>query len=1004
MKGNSNNATRGGNPAWSKFDPRTGQASAYQATADSWARSGTMPGGQKPRPQQSAYDPFSGKAGTNQPFPGMSRSQSTAKKKQGFAPGNPGGDEPMAKNTSAYVNTPRERPHSTYFETAPSPTAKKSPFRSQQPTVEEEPPKTPFMPSYTERTGNHYANTGGETTYFGRAGLDRSASVRNPTATQNSAHVNPTSPISPTGSRGRHHSASPKLRPDRSRPFSSSDSSDTDGSPADRPKVVPRSRLRPDKLKRGYFAQYNRNQDSGETLPNSMPSDKASVGAGNGTSTSQIPNSFQESKTQKGNDKPLNSNADFEDTSKDDGVWERSKAAQDHIDDTQGFPRRGSLKKPETNPNPGIDGHPNPNPNLRATGANGTPGSMNSSTMYDPFHKDSTKTYSRKWSEQWGFSTPPSAAAPGKPPLWAYPSSVLPQHMLPKKEAKEVKLPAEVKLKNTSLTDSLLRSLPPDSVPSLSSLPSLNQTFKTVHADPVTCDNSFNNYATAYTNSNQQPLYADGESPLKSRSHESMNTNFSANDWNGKFEGTSGFFVPKPSSGDEHQRPSRRTKKVSPTRGMTNGRPRSASQSNSGVGSYPSAQSQPQPTSSQQQQQGSAPFAEAKFSADKWAQELKDNTWTFPSNEARTAQHPATDRHPSPKKQTKTTKQRTNVPKPASVSVEADGEEEAHYATSQGNLHPNNGYGGGGNSGGEAMDIDDDIPARKDPAGVDSGPTVNVQSGEPRLVSVEPNNPEWRASARQGQQQPPPGTRSTPTANEAAGGYALDTANSANNLFNLSKLNNVAPFTATNSTGINDLNDLNTSLPFESGSGNTVNSNISSRLSVRPGDLALPKPPKTPVPPRLPSESNPLDPMQQQRPILTQNSWERYVAEMGAYMSEWNAFNRKMLAHFKARQETVETGLHPRWIGAVGDTSRLNVDAGFSLDADAGKGPDGATDSAENLVAGSAKGGYNAYLRGINEDVVVRKHWDVAWERHRACIIALGEVKDRIRAGGRSLR
>lgn len=1037
MKGNArdsgNNTTPGGGATggWSKFDPRTGQSSAYQATAESWARSNGT-GGQKPRPGQ-GYDAFSGTKGggaaNNHQFPpGMSRAHSTTtpKKKQGFAPGNPGGDEPMAKNTSAYVNMARERPQSTYFEPAPSPTAKKSPLRSQQqqqPMAEDEMPKTPFTTSHTERAGNRYATTGGEKTYFGRVGLDRSASVRNPptatTATANNSNAqpnprtNPPSPISPSDSRSRHHSASPKLRPDRSRPFSASSSSstdDTDGSRAERPKVVPRSRLRPEKLKRGFFAQYNKNnQDSGEIFSSSVP-------FGGDSASSSAFNPFGERKTQaqtrEGGDMgSSNICTDLNDKTKDDGEWERSRTSQDHINDMWGFPRRGSLNTP--NPGPGPGGNPNMNPNM-------TPGSMKNSTMYDPFHNNNTKpkSYSRKWSEEWGFSTPPSAGAAAassgkKPPLWAYPSSVLPQqqHMLPKKKVKKEENPkpspaAAVNSGNPTSSDSFFRSLPKDSLPSLSSPPFLKQSFKSINADPVTRDNSFNNnYTAAYPNSNhypqpqqqQSPLYGAaaatgaGQSPMKSKSHESINMTFSANDWNGKFQGSEEYFAPKPSSGDEHQRSSTRT------RGRTNGRSRSASQSKPGVGRNTSTQPPPMPTSSaassstsQQQGGGPAPFAEAKFSADKWAQELKNNTWTLPHNaQQQQQQPPATvagvraDRHSSPKKQTKTTKQRTNVPKPASVSVEVDGEEETVHAA-DGGLGAKKEYGGGG----EAMDIDDDIPAGKE--------QMNGPPGEPRLVSVEPNNPEWRASARQGQQpqqQQPMGTRSTPDP-------AFANAKSGNNLLNLSKLNNIAPFTTTNHTGINDLNDLNTTLPFESRPGNTVNtSNTSARLTVRPGDLALPKPPKAPVPPRCTSDPTnlPLDPTQQMRPMLTQKTWDRYVAEMGAYMNEWNAFNRKMLGHFKARQETVETGLSPRWISAVGDSSRLNLDAGLNLDVESGKG----VDEAEGLVAGSGKGGFNAYLRGVDEDVVVRKHWDVAWERHRACIVALGEVRDWIRGGGR---
>ncbi|KAK2768285.1 hypothetical protein FQN54_000138 [Arachnomyces sp. PD_36] len=983
MKGNSNNNPAGGTASgWSKFDPRTGQSSAYQTTTENWTRSGA-----KSRPQSGAYDAFGGRA-PNEQFPGMSRSQTT-KKKQGFAPGNPGGDEPMAKNTSAYVNTTRERPQSTYFEPAPSPTAKKSPLRSQQLPTEDAPPKTPFMSTQTERRSNQYATTGGEKTYFGR-GLDRSASVRNPTANVHAnPHTNPPSPISPSDNRSRHHSASPKLRPDRSRTFSPSDSSDTDEEPAPRPKAVPRSRMRAEKLKRGYFAQYNPNQDSGEIFSNSMPSQNPS----DGKSASQIRNPFVEANAQQNSDNPSNLNTDANGKTKDDGEWERSKTAQDHINDMWGFPRRNSLKTPSSGlrGQPNLNQNVNSNPNLRAAGANGVPGPMDDSTMYGPSHKNNSKPYPQKWSEQWGFSSPSNAAAPKKPPIWAYPSSVL-----PKKGLKGQKPPAAATSEsNPALKNPFLNTPLQDTVPIQSSSSSFPK-FKTATANPFPSTNSFNNHAAAYPNSSQQPFYGNGQSPMKSRSHESINMTFSANDWNGKFEGSSEFFAPKPSSGDEHQRSSMRT------RGRTNGRSRSASQSKAGAGHNTSTQPPPMPSSQQHGQ-----FAEGAFFADKWAQELKGDTWTFPHNESSGyAQKPAAgaDRHPSPKKPIRTTKQRTNVPKPASVSADADGEEETVYATTEGGLHPRKEY-GGASSGGEAMDIDDDIPAGRGSTGANS-----AQHGEPRLVSVEPNNPEWRASARQGQQQPPIGVRpTTGAANDgvaAKGPSPLNSAKSGNNLLNLSKLNKTAPFTTTNHTGINDLNDLTTTLPFESRSGNSVNNkNTSARLTVRPADLALPKPPKAPVPPKFSTMTNFFDPTQLQRPVLDQKSWDRYVAEMGAYMSEWNAFNRKMLGHFNARQETVETGLAPRWISAVGDSSRLNLDSEFSLDAGAdGVAGAGAADSVESLVAGSGKGGYNAYLRGIDEDVVVRKHWDVAWERHRACIIALGELKDWIRAGGKLVR
>jgi len=136
-----------------------------------------------------------------------------------------------------------------------------------------------------------------------------------------------------------------------------------------------------------------------------------------------------------------------------------------------------------------------------------------------------------------------------------------------------------------------------------------------------------------------------------------------------------------------------------------------------------------------------------------------------------------------------------------------------------------------------------------------------------------------------------------------------------------------------------------------------------------------------------------------------QTAWDRYMAEMGAYMHDWNVFNRIMLDHFNARQQAVETGLAPRWMSAVGDSSRLNIDVNFDAPLGQQHGADSASaqEEADNehLVPDCGRGGFRAYLRGIEEDVVVRQHWEIAWEHHRECIIALGRVRDWIRSGGK---
>lgn len=127
------------------------------------------------------------------------------------------------------------------------------------------------------------------------------------------------------------------------------------------------------------------------------------------------------------------------------------------------------------------------------------------------------------------------------------------------------------------------------------------------------------------------------------------------------------------------------------------------------------------------------------------------------------------------------------------------------------------------------------------------------------------------------------------------------------------------------------------------------------------------------------------------------------MGEMNAYMREWNEFSRRILRHFNARQEANETGLAPGWISSVGDSARLNVNRDDDEDEDEGKDAAGHNDEEEDnvMVAGSSRGGYSAYLRAIEEDVQVRKHWDVASELHRECLLELGELREWILNGGK---
>lgn len=322
------------------------------------------------------------------------------------------------------------------------------------------------------------------------------------------------------------------------------------------------------------------------------------------------------------------------------------------------------------------------------------------------------------------------------------------------------------------------------------------------------------------------------------------------------------------------------------------------------------------------------------------------------------------------------------VPQPASVATEA---EETHATVDE--LTDTS-------SDGEAMDIDDELP-----------PT-------------QPNN---------GAAQPPgrPPTATGPTSGRIPhdGADIAAEANGANadateQALNMNKLSNVTPFTSTNAAGIDNLQDISSTLPFDS----RPHLPTSHSRPIRPRDLHCPNPPKRPRAP----EPVPAGPGSQQR-VLPRSTWQRYVAEMNTYMREWKDFNRRMLAHFNARQDAIETGLAPNWIDAVGDSPTLKIPT--DGDGDGGGNGNNADDSGladglgdgssrtrdpnnersddtnanpdDILIPGSAKGGYSAYLRGLEEDVKVREHWNVACELHRDCILELGRLRDWIRNGGR---
>ncbi len=398
---------------------------------------------------------------------------------------------------------------------------------------------------------------------------------------------------------------------------------------------------------------------------------------------------------------------------------------------------------------------------------------------------------------------------------------------------------------------------------------------------------------------------------LKSHSSDNINAKFSPTEWKGKFTGNATeYFAPVPKRPD-----SAAGSKVSPNRGRQTSRIPLQEQHN-----QPSVSRQGTSSNDNTQipttQPTEAPWSsgKTKFSADEWRETFKEQTWVFPPPPPRTSptRHTNFKRPITPR--SRNSNKRPTIQKPQRTNADDSDEDPAGNDTTSNTESVSSHTSADGN----AMDIDTSStppgtvpPVSGNKLGADSNDVTPKQPQQVPLSSVPPSSN---------------GTRSEPQdASE----------------FNLGGLKNVAPF-APSKEGLKDLGDLSQTLPFESRPAIR-------KPSLAPQRLALPNPPKGP---EIPDK-------------LTQNAWERYLAQMRAYMYEWNGYNKKMLSHFSDRQREVEDGLAPEWMSAVGEGS-------------------------------GGKGGYGKLMQGIEEDFRVRAHWDVSWEKHRECLQGLGKIRERL--------
>lgn len=268
---------------------------------------------------------------------------------------------------------------------------------------------------------------------------------------------------------------------------------------------------------------------------------------------------------------------------------------------------------------------------------------------------------------------------------------------------------------------------------------------------------------------------------------------------------------------------------------------------------------------------------------------------------------------------------------------------------------------------GDAMDIDPE-PSLS----ANLSPASQKASREPRLVNVQPNRPEWRddttppgvavpnplgtvPSAVPNASIPPPPPGPPPPAS--------NTHKKRDVTLNFDSFRSAAPFAPGTNGGLSGLKtDLAGTLPFESQSAASLAQEQSRQLEL-------------PLPPKAPST-----PMQHRIP---QSVWREYMSQMSFYMGAYFQFEEKMLQHFHTRH------LNARKFGTGGTPDSAG---GGVEDAD------GPMKLLEALADGTGVG-YASYLRGLQEDVRVQKHWDVAKDRHRDAIEGLLDFKKRIALG-----
>ncbi|KAL8681051.1 MAG: hypothetical protein Q9186_002824 [Xanthomendoza sp. 1 TL-2023] len=841
---------------------------------------------------------------TKEPHPGlpkMARSNTTrVPKKGGFAPGFSAGDEPPARNTSAYFNVSKgERPDvsRSNFESRPAPPPPPPPppppAASNQRSSQRRPdPLKPFRPqsgaedlfANSERLSTPYATSGGEKTYFG-PGFGRPTSAREAASSGDVYDSEPfgskspnTQKTSTTSQRG-HHSASPKLRSPRPVSVSSTSSSSSDESLREGVEELytsaaqsrgPQSRTQNGRLKpssRPYVSVDNAEEDKG--LPPRSRSDAAENTSRFGLKPPSTGPNIDAGQAEGFMEHRMKHEA--ERTHGADG----SSHAPPHTNSGNQSKQRLLHRPRSWHDKYGVADQDQAKDNVDrpATGDQPVKPSMYDASGFDPFFfPPSTEA----WSHQWPFGGSRALAAARSPraplPHWAIPSCIPPRSQHAAQTRTSIHIQTQIPFISPLVEDA---------------------------------DKLCHSFTFPYE-ARKQAVHPP---PLRSHSSDTISVNFSPSDWHGKFTGRPGEYFDPP------------MRKNNVPRGRNSPTKRPAAPANQ-TQPAPSVQGSEVPMESSHMPPPPPPHPpgatqEESYSPDKWAPYFKPGTLNWPPpppppQVGAPARGPSRKRPKTPSRRgSRNVVKRPAVPKPVSVTPVVD---DAFQEMTSSNVESASSQ---SSASGTPMDLD-----------MGSSPP----SG-PSLAHLSP--PVDRADSRSTTPRPPiPPRANVPPRKPTPQDHAH---------LGLDDLRKVAPF-APNEEGIKDLNDLSTALPFES------KASAQPPKVASPQQLALPQPPKAPVAPEL----------------VTQSSWERYIAAMHTYIIGWNAFNTQILAHFNERQASAEATLKPDWKAAM------------------------------------EKWGVGKYMQGVEEDFRVREHWDISWERHRECMRVLGAVREK--ALGHSLR